>query len=353
MASDVGVAYLREGVKGSRSLRSDFEKADIQVFDLAGNSRYQFGFLSRLASLVKQTHPDILHTHLPRADIAGALIYRYVRLPIFLCSVHGIYRDRWFGKWAAPWMRRGYRKAGAVIAISSAVKNWLQQDYGIDDESIRVIHYGIEAERFVPPGDGRESALEKSSRFIVGSIGRLETGKGFDCLIRAMKIVHEYIPDACLMVAGHDPLGYGKRLADLIAELGLTEQVRLVGFQSDVLAFLNRVDVFAFASRSEGFGQVVIEAMAAGKPVVASNIAPLTEIVKHGGTGFLANPGDPQAFASAIVSLLSHPEMAIQMGRQGQQRVYDRFSAQRMVDETLDLYNFLLSSVHDGVGNAH
>jgi glycosyltransferase involved in cell wall biosynthesis len=100
--------------------------------------------------------------------------------------------------------------------------------------------------------------------------------------------------------------------------------------------------VFAFASRSEGFGQVIIEAMAAGKPVLASKIAPITEIVRDGETGILVNPDDPQAFADAITWLVTHPEQAQQMGRRGQERVYSHFSAQRMADETVSLYQGLV-----------
>lgn len=350
---DLQVAYLREVVRGSRSLRADFERENIRLFNLGADSRYNISFLSRLTALVKAERPDVVHTHLPRADIAGALVSGLVASPVFLCSVHGIYRDRWFGQWLAPMMRRAYRKADIIVAISFAVKHWLQQDFGIREDKIRVIHYGIDPARFaLPDGNGDLAAETQSSRIVVGSIGRLEPGKGFECLIHAMKIVHQQMPNATLLIAGHDPLGFGRILENLVAELGLTEQVRLVGFQSDVPAFLNDINVFALASRSEGFGQVVIEAMAATKPVVVSDIAPLTEIVVDGDTGCLAKSGDAQSFANALVSLLRNPELAAQMGRRGQRRVHEHFSAQKMADETLDLYESLLESSHEKVANA-
>jgi glycosyltransferase involved in cell wall biosynthesis len=347
------VACLREEVRGSRSLCADFEEADIRVFNLKADSRYNVSFFTRLATLVRAERPDIVHTHLPRADIAGALVSGFCNSPVFLCSVHGIYRDRWFGHWSAPLMRRTYRRADTIVAISFAVKNWLQQDFGIPEDKIRVIHYGIEPERFVLPGQPDESAAEtRGNRMVIGSIGRLEPGKGFDRLIRAMTIVHQQMPNATLMIAGHDPLGFGKSLVNLVSELGLSEHVRLVGFQRDVPAFLNGIDVFALASCTEGFGQVVIEAMAAVKPVVVSDIAPLTEIVINGETGCLAKSGDPQSFASALLSILSDRELAARMGRRGQRRVHDSFSAQRMADETLALYESLLQSSHEEVANA-
>lgn len=341
---DLAVACLREEVKGSRSLRADFENENIRVIDLKGASRYNLSFLARLLTLIKKETPHIIHTHLPRADIAGALALLVESSPAFLCSVHGIYCDRWFGPWAAPLMRAAYRKADAIIAISGAVKGWLHHDLGISADKVNIIHYGIEPERFTGCNTSEWENGQPNRRAVIGSIGRLEPGKGFDCLIRAMKIVHQQMPNATLMIAGHDPLGFGKNLATLVSELGLNDQVRLVGFKSDVRAFLNGIDVFALASRSEGFGQVVIEAMAAAKPVVVSDIAPLTEIVKNGETGCLAKSGDPQSFANAIVSLLAHPEKAIEIGRHGQERVYSHFSARRMADETLRLYRSLARS---------
>jgi glycosyltransferase involved in cell wall biosynthesis len=336
---EIEVACLREEVRGSRSLRADFEKEDIRIFDLNGDSRYNLSFLGRLALLIKRERPDILHTHLPRADIAGALALTVVKSPALLSSVHGIYRDRWFGHWAAPFMQRGYRKTERIIAISSAVKSWLQHELGICGDKITVIHYGIEPEQFTcsVATEGKQPANGR----IVGSIGRLEPNKGFDCLIRAMKIVHEQLPDVTLWIAGHDPLGYGKTLQSLIRELSLNKHVKLTGFEANVSSFLRAIDVFAFASRSEGFGQVIIEAMAAGKPTVVSNIAPLTEIVRDGQTGFLVKPDDPQAFARAIVSLLANSQQANEMGSQGRERVYARFSAEKMADETLSLYESL------------
>jgi glycosyltransferase involved in cell wall biosynthesis len=154
------------------------------------------------------------------------------------------------------------------------------------------------------------------------------------------------MPHALLLIAGHDPSGYSQTLQGLVGRLELDWRVRLVGFQSNIPSFLQTLDVFAFASRSEGFGQVVIEAMAAGKPVVASRISPLTEIVSDGKTGLLVQPNDPQAFANAIMWLLAHPAEAQQIGRAGQERVRTHFSAKRMSDETWSLYNQLIKQYH-------
>jgi glycosyltransferase involved in cell wall biosynthesis len=345
---EIVVAFLREHDKDNRSVRLDFEEANIRTVNLAADSRYNYAFLVRFARLLKKERPDILHTHLPRADIAAAFVLQAMRVPHFLCSVHGIYRDRWFGSWAAPLMRRAYQEAEGVIAISGAVKDWLEQDLGVSGDKVTVIHYGIEPQRFSRPDAGLRASWNLDGNAVIGSLGRLEPGKGYDCLIQAMPAMLERDPNVRLLIGGHDPLGYGKDLQALIGRLKLDSHVRLVGTQNDAPSFFNALDVFAFASRSEGFGQVVIEAMAAGKPVVASRIPPLTEIVNDGETGLLVNLDEPQAFANAIGWLLTHPEQGKQMAKRGQERVYSHFSAQRMADQTLSLYEALLRSSQYG-----
>jgi glycosyltransferase involved in cell wall biosynthesis len=339
---EVVVACLREQVKGSRSLRADFENEGIRVIRLRADGRYDLRYLVALAYLLKKEHPAILHTHLPRADFAGALGHLLYPSIAWVCSVHGMYNEHWSARRLLPLFKAIWRRAGVVVAISYAVKDWLVREWRVLPDNVAVIHYGIEPERFARSRGDIRGAWALNGRAVVGSLGRLEPGKGHDCLIQAMPAVLARVSNASLLIAGHDPWGYGKNLQALIDGLGLREQVRLVGFQNDVASFLSALDVFAFASHSEGFGQVVIEAMAAGRPVVASRIPPLTEVVVDGETGLLVEPKRPDAFAHCITWLLTHPEEAKQMGWQGQQRVRHDFSIERETVQTLLLYKRLL-----------
>jgi glycosyltransferase involved in cell wall biosynthesis len=338
------VAVLKEFVKGSRSLRADFEKGGIQTIKLHGESHYDARVVYRLSRLLKREQPDILHTHLPRADFVGVLAHiLYPRTP-WICSIHDIYSKSWSGYWSLPFFARLWRRADSLIAISQAVKDWLIEEWHIPPEQMVVINYGIEVDRFsAPQVDERNAAADGNKSRAIGTIGRLEARKGHETLIRAMPEMLQQLPEASLQIAGHDPWDYGQELRAVIADLGLEQHVRLVGFQYDVPAFLHRLDVFTLASYSEGFGQVIIEAMAAGKPVVASRIAPFTEIVLEGETGLLVEPKNPKAFADAICWLLTHPREAQQMGKCGQERIRSHFSAERMAAQTLSLYHELLS----------
>jgi glycosyltransferase involved in cell wall biosynthesis len=338
------VACLRERVNDSRSLRNEFENEGIRVIRLKAESRYDLRSVSRLIALCSKEQPSILHTHLPRADLAGVFRRLFHPTVPWVCSVHDIHDKSWAGRWTLPLFNLIWRRADRVVAISHAVKDWLVRERTVPSENVTVIHYGIEPERFLQTEYNPRKGWDLEGKFIIGTIGRLEPRKGHDCLIRSMSEIRKAVPNAVLVIAGHDPSGYGEHLQSLIDNLGLRKEVRLVGFQNDIAAFLSALDVFAFATRSEGFGQVVIEAMAVSKPVVASKIAPISEIVRDGETGTLVNPDDPQAFANAIRWLVNHPEQAKQMGKRGRERVYTHFSAQRMADETLSLYGSLLKS---------
>jgi len=334
---EIVVVCLREHVKDSRSLRLDFEEEAIRVINLQADSRYDSLFLGRIARVMREERPDILHTHLPRADFAGAFARVFHPGLVWVCSVHAIYSENWSGRWSLPLFNLLWRRADVMVCISHAVREWLV-GRGVPPDKARVIHYGIEPAKFSEPRVNLREQWGLNDNAVVGSIGRLELRKGHDLLIQAMPELCMRVPSARLLIAGHDPRGYGATLRRLIDRLGLEEKVRLVGFQNDVVSFLNALDVFAFASSSEGFGQVLVEAMAAAKPVVASKISPLTEIVVDGNTGLLVEPGDPTAFADAIMSLLKNPIERERMGLRGRERVKKFFTAERMARQTLALY---------------
>jgi len=338
---EVVVACLSEFGKDGRSLRRDFENEGIRVIRLCDGHRFELRSFSRIVRLVETERPNIFHTHLPRADLTGALA-RFLNPSVaWVCSLHAIYSDDWSGRWSLPLLRFLWNRADAIICISHAVSDWLIEG-GMPADRAKVIYYGIEPDKFSQPRVDLRKEWALNGSTIIGSIGRLEPRKGHDCLIEAMAILVKRLPNVLLLIAGHDSWGYGVNLGRRIDELGLKDRVRLIGFQDDVVSFLNTLDVFALATNSEGFGQVVIEAMAAGKPVVTSEIAPLTEIVADGETGLLVESRSPQSFASAIAQLLIDPMERHRMGARGRERVTKSFTAERMTQETLLLYENLL-----------
>jgi glycosyltransferase involved in cell wall biosynthesis len=326
------VACLRERVPTARSLRPDFEEAGIPVVDLAAESRYDAAFPLRVARLVAAERPDVLHTHLPRADLGGlvaAALYPGIR---WICSVHDVHEGSWSARRLLPVYRLVWRRPETVIAVSGAVRDWLVGSLGIPKRAIRVVRYGIDLERYRP------AVRRLAPAPLVGSVGRLEPRKGHETLVRAFELVVRDRPSARLSIAGHDPFGHGARLAALIGACGLETSVRLVGFEPDVPSFLRTLDVFAFASRSEGLPHAVLEAMAAELPLVASRIPPIAEIVEDGTTGFLVDPDDVAGFAAAILLLARDRATASRLGRRAREKVLAEFSTERTAEGILAVY---------------
>jgi glycosyltransferase involved in cell wall biosynthesis len=344
-AVDVTVAFGREAIGDGRSLRQDFEQCGIRTIRAGVECRYDPSFPIRVLQVLRSERPDILHSHLPRADLVAGVARGLTRSKRWVVSVHDIHdaEDTWSGDYLMPLVRRVWARADRIIAISEAVKSWLVREQAVPATRVRVIHYGVELLRFASLKSELRQAWGLTGESVVGSIGRLEPRKGHEHLIRAMPSVQRQVPGVVLVIAGHDPGNYRSTLERFVSDLGLQRVVRLVGFQEDVPAFLASLDVFAFASVSEGFGQVVVEAMAAAKPVIATRIAPLTEIVADGQSGVLVNTGDAEGFAAAIVRLLRDREEARRMGENGRLRAEDLFSAAAMSNRTVQIYGDVLS----------
>jgi glycosyltransferase involved in cell wall biosynthesis len=341
---DVAVAFGRESIGDSRSLRDDFERAGIRTIKAGAERRYDPSFPVKILRVLAAERPDIVHSHLPRADMTTGVAGRLTGSPAWIVSVHGLHdaRATWSGRSWMPLVRRLWAGADRIIAISEAVKSWLVRDQAIPAARVSVVHYGIEVKRFASPAHTLRRAWGFTDEPLVGSIGRLDPRKGHDRVIRAMERVRRHVPRAALVIAGHDPGHYRGDLEQIAASLGLGQAVRLVGFERNIPAFLASVDVFAFASDSEGFGQVIVEAMAAAKPVVASHMAPFTEIVADGETGVLVTPGDTERLAEAVVRLLRNRGEARMMGERGRARAEDLFSADTMSRRIVQIYRDVL-----------
>jgi len=232
-----------------------------------------------------------------------------------------------------------WRLADGVIAVSETVRQWAIETLRLPASNVRAIPHGIDIAGTA--GRHSQTAGAEAMRHQIGSIGRYEWRKGHDTLITAMPTILKSFPDAELHIAGHDPWNHGRALRAIVNDLGLDRHVHLTGFV-DGPAFLADIDVFAFASRSEGFGIVLLEAMAAARPAVVSNIPPLNSIISPGTSGLVAKCDDAEGFARAIVSLFRDPETARKMGDAARRRVEQEYSAARMVDNTLRYYDDVL-----------
>jgi glycosyltransferase involved in cell wall biosynthesis len=225
-----------------------------------------------------------------------------------------------------------------VVAISENIANLLR-DAGVDKKKIQLIHSGIEPARFRADAIMRE---ETERRPVVGTLAVLEPRKGLRFLLEAAAQVKASGIDAEYRIAGSGPLL--EELRKLTGDLGLGETVRFDGFVGDAARFLAEVDIFVMPSLFEGLGVSALEAMAAGKPVIATRVGGLTESVVDGVTGILVPPQDAAALAAAIARLVKDRVTAVEMGRRGAARVSESFTMERMARANEAFYYELLGS---------
>jgi glycosyltransferase involved in cell wall biosynthesis len=344
------VAFLRSHVTGgSYDLRQIFEDAGVRTHYLNCERSYDLRVGIRLKRLLATRQWDVLHSHLPRCDAASAFCKLLQPSQTWISTLHHPYNSddnaysagRWIQVLAPLW-----RLADGVIAVSEPVRQWSIDMLRIEPERTHTIAHGINIEDYGDATPRPEVGSQSGPlRHSIGAIGRYEERKGHETLIRAMVPILKQVPDAELRIAGHDPWGHGNVLRELIRELHLDDHVTLLGFMSDKHAFFADIDVFAFASRSEGFGIVLLEAMAASKATVVSNISPLNEIICPGKSGLVAERDDVTGFADAIISLFRDPNYLTSIAGEGRQRVATEFSEARMVERTLRYYRDVVSRV--------
>lgn len=298
--------------------------------------------LGKLVRLFRRHRPDVVATHMTKAGLLGRLAARVVGVPVVVHTYHGqgfkVFKERWKERLVLGLERRLARLATGNIVVSEIQKHRFLE-WGIGTEAtLRVIRYGVDLEPYLQAGEfskeGRsELGVPGDGRF-VGVVGRLVEIKGQDVFIEAAaKLAHRY-PDASFLLVGDGPArGDYERLTRL---LGLAERVQFLGWRRDIPRLLAKLDVVVLSTAFdfEGTPLAVIEALAAGRPVVATAVGGVPEVVRNGETGFLVPPRDPGALADAIATALDDPGYAAKLGRQGQQVVRALYGRDRMVDET-------------------
>ena len=286
----------------------------------------------RLRSELRRLRPDVVHTHLVHADVYGALAS--LRQPWALVSTK--HNDDPFRAGPFRFVERVLaRRADRVIAITRALARFTVDRVGLPARKVDVVHYGLDelpapwAEGPPPPAEGR----------LLLAVARLTEQKGLDVAVRALPAIPG---DVRLAVLGEGPAR--PALEALARELGVERRLLLPGRVGDVAAWLERAAVVVHPARWEGFGLAVLEAMLASRPVVASAVSSIPELVADGETGVLVPPDDPDALASAVAALLQEPERAERLGRAGRERARSEFSVAAMASGTLSAYGRALAS---------
>jgi glycosyltransferase involved in cell wall biosynthesis len=290
-----------------------------------------------LARVIRRTKPDVVHLgNGLRANFDAFLACWMTRTPT-VCHVKGFEKYAARERWAS-------RRTAVVVCMTEAIREYCRER-GLAAPALRVVYDALDESCFAP---GRDRTEVRASLGVpagapcVGIIGNVQAWKGQDVLVEAMaRVVRAHPAARCLIVGGVHRAGrkYADELRRRVAALGLEERVSFVGFRDDVPDVLQALDVVVHASvRPEPFGRVILEALALGRPVVASDAGGVPELIEHERTGLLAAPGDVPALAACIERLLAAPAEAAAMAARGQAWARERFSLARQVAEMSDIY---------------
>lgn len=334
---DVLVCGLKKGGVVAEELRA----RGVRVATLDGAGKLDVRVLFRLARLIRAERPDIVHAFIGIANLAASLTGRLLGVPVVVWS----YRDVEVWKTRVHWLvdRAGARWADAITCCSEAVRQFVLARLDADASKAMTIHNGVDLEVFdSPQRAGRQELKLREGGLVIGTVCRLdEPKKGLAVLLRALAGLAKrdgLPPWQCLLV-GEGPAR--DRLATLASELGLSDRVVFAGPRRDVARVLAALDLFVCPSLYEGFGIAIVEAMAAGRPVVASAVGGIPEIVVNRDTGLLVPPGDETALAEAMADLLADRDRARKMGLRGRERAREKFSITTTVERHQRLYESL------------
>lgn len=302
--------------------------------------------LYRLVGLIRDHGIDVVHTNHGLDRFYGGLAARIAGVPA-ITTAHDVVEHHHISASGRLRLLVERQLLSQYIAVSAAVGRVCESSRGILRDRVRVIYSGIEARDFARPAADTISRLKdelglQDADPILINVGRLSAAKNQHHLIPMMARVLKRRPRATLLIVGDGT--ERSRLEAAIAEAGLGASIRLLGMRSDIPALLALSAVFLFPSESEGLGLSVIEAMSAGKPVVAAGVAPMDEVVEAGKSGLLVDTNDATAFADAVERLLESPALAHRMGVRGQQIVAERFTIESASRSMRSLYRDVVTA---------
>lgn len=302
----------------------------LETIELKMRGEWDLWAALRIARLLQRGRYDLLHLHTSHAHTLG-----------LLAGIGGWKGKRIVSRRVAFQLRKGpinklkYRYP-TYICISQVIRNVLIAD-GVSPERINVVYSGVDLRRFK---DGQPADIRKELGIpgakIIGNIGHMADHKGQRYLIEAAPQIFRVFPDAAILLIGEGKLrSYLERLAE---RLKVKSRIIFMGFRTDIPSLLRSMDIFVYPSHLEGLGTSLLDAMAAEVPIVATTTGGIPEVVSDGINGILVPPGDSQSLAQAVLTILQNNDLAKKLSQAGRETVEKRFTADKMVEGTLEVY---------------
>jgi glycosyltransferase involved in cell wall biosynthesis len=326
---------------GGGPFADEMSRAGARVFNFEMKGYRDLGVVGRLCRYVRCNDVQIVHTHILRADLVGWLSVGLARGCRLIATKHNL-------GYVPGEKRHVLRNAlyyvslympDLVISVSESMRQRLIGLPGLSEERFVTVHSGIDADHYFAP-EARDACRRelgiRDGIHMIGYVGRLTVGKGLETLIQSMPAILQRHPGTRLLLAGEGALR--DALERLAHDTGVASRVTFTGFRADVPRLLAAMDVYAQPSANEGLPLSILEAMAAGKPIVATRVGGMVEQIEHEVTGLLVPLDSREALAQAILRLLEDKHLAERVGRQARSRVIECFGLQRMVKAYDALY---------------
>lgn len=319
-------------LEGAGTLAPRFEALGVPVEIVSGSKSSKVGRLFHLTGRLTAIRPDVLHTHNPTPHYFGSAAALLARVPVLVHTKHGrnypdVPRKVLLNRLAAFLTDR-------VVAVSANAAEVTLRIERVPGRQVCVIRNGIDLAGYPPVAPRGEP-----SRRVI-HVARLQEIKGQHTLLRAARMAADVLHDFRLDIVGDGPAR--DELHALHADLRLGDRVRFLGERPEIAELLTWADLFVLPSLTEGLSLTLLEAMAAGLPIVATDVGGNAEVVVDGQTGLLVPPQAPADLAAAMIRLLCDPDLSRRMGRAGRARVEKEFDVQRVVARYEALYEELL-----------
>ena len=332
----------RPGVSERGWLHDALRRHGHQPLALTTRSTIDWRYVARLVRLVRQHRAEVIHAHLLTSSVYAGIAGRLCGVPV-IATFHGESDAQRGDPRRAAKLRAVGLGASRVVFVSEYLRRSLLADAPIPASKTTVIYNGIDVGAFAPGLDraARAELGVPDDAFLVGAVGNVRTAKAYEVLLRAIAQLAARAPHVHAAIVGDLEDAETARLLALRAELGLEHRVRFLGFRSDVPRLLRAFDAYALTSSSEGFSIALVQAMAAGRPVVATRSGGPVEILDHGRTGVLVGCNAPAEVAAALQGFIDAPEAAAALGQAARTAAAERFS----VDATVRTYESLYESL--------
>jgi lipopolysaccharide heptosyltransferase II len=291
--------------------------------------------IPKLVAIIKKEEIEIVHA---RSRVPAWIAYFACRRSqaVLVTTCHGYYTKHFFSS-VMGWGKK-------VIVLSNVIARHMIEDFRVPHERIILVPRSVDLERF----KFRDPGAKRKEEFNVGIIGRITPLKGHLHFIKAMARVLRVVPRLKIWIVGDAPASkeaYKEELQILVRRLGLWHCTEFLGTQRDIPGILGHLDLVVLATTThEAFGRVVVEAQAAGVPVVATQVGGVIDIIEDGYNGFLVPPADPKSMAEAALKIFKDPQLASELAQHAYAKVKEKYNVELMVKNTLDVYRTVLNN---------